>query len=45
MSGILQGLISRFDKGERHDDNHLFSIAKALGVSIEDLFKVIESED
>jgi transcriptional regulator with XRE-family HTH domain len=43
-SGVPQGSISRFDKNERHVDSHVFSIARALGVSVEDLFEVIEEE-
>jgi len=42
MTGIPQASISRFDKNEQHLDWHLFSIAKALGVSVADLFKVEE---
>lgn len=38
MSGIPQGTISRFDRNSRHEASHLFSIAKALGVRIEQLF-------
>lgn len=39
-SGVPQGSISRFDKNSRHEASHLFSIARALGVSVEDLFEV-----
>jgi transcriptional regulator with XRE-family HTH domain len=42
MSGVPQGSISRFDKNTRHDDEHLFSISKALGVPIDKLFVVEE---
>lgn len=38
LTGVPQGSISRFDKNERHVDWHVFAIAKALDVSIEDLF-------
>ncbi|NOJ73577.1 helix-turn-helix transcriptional regulator [Paenibacillus alvei] len=42
MSGVPQGSISRFDKNSRHEDAHLFAIARALGLSVEDLFHVSE---
>lgn len=38
LSGVPQGSISRFDKNSRHESSHLFSIAKSLGVSVEELF-------
>jgi transcriptional regulator with XRE-family HTH domain len=38
MSGVPQGSISRFDKNSRHEAAHLFAIARALNVAIEDLF-------
>ena len=38
-SGVPQGSISRFDKNNRHDDSIVFSIARALDVSVEDLFE------
>jgi len=44
MSGVPQGTISRFDKNNRHEAAHLFTIARALGVQIEDLFEVEEEE-
>jgi transcriptional regulator with XRE-family HTH domain len=40
LSGVPQGSISRFDKNSRHEAAHLFSIARALGVAIEELFTV-----
>lgn len=40
MSGVPQGSISRFDKNERHVDWHVFAIARALEVSVEDLFEI-----
>jgi transcriptional regulator with XRE-family HTH domain len=40
MSGVPQGSISRFDRNEKHLDWHVFAIAKALDVAIEDLFEV-----
>jgi transcriptional regulator with XRE-family HTH domain len=43
-SGVPQGTISRFDKNSRHEASHLFSIARALGVSVEDLFEVVHQE-
>ena len=39
MTGISQGVISRFDRNKQHVDVHLFSIANALNVKIEDLFE------
>jgi transcriptional regulator with XRE-family HTH domain len=42
MTGIPQASISRFDKNEQHLDWHLFSIAKALNLCIEDLFEIEE---
>ena len=44
MSGVPQGSISRFDKNNRHEDAHLFAIARALGVSVEELFSVSVDE-
>lgn len=41
LSGVPQGSISRFDKNDRHVDAHIFAIAKALDVNVEDLFEVI----
>ena len=38
MTGISQGAISRFDRNKQHVDTHLFMIADALDVRIEDLF-------
>jgi transcriptional regulator with XRE-family HTH domain len=42
LSGVPQGSISRFDKNSRHESAHLFSISRALGVTIEALFRVEE---
>lgn len=42
MTAVPQGSISRFDKNERHVDWHLFAIARALDVNVEDLFEVEE---
>ncbi|MFD1267586.1 helix-turn-helix domain-containing protein [Paenibacillus motobuensis] len=44
MSGVPQPSISRFDKNTRHEAVHLFAISCALGVSIEELFRVDDSE-
>lgn len=44
-SGVPQGSISRFDKNSRHEASHLFSIAWALGVSVEDLFEVVHQSE
>lgn len=42
LTGIPQGTISRFDRNDRHDASYLFTIAKALEISIEDLFRIVE---
>jgi putative transcriptional regulator len=42
MSGVPQGSISRFDRNDRHVDAHVFAIAKALDVRVEDLFEVTD---
>lgn len=42
MSGVPQGSISRFDNNSRHEAAHLFAIARALGITVEDLFTVEE---
>ncbi|MDN0190939.1 helix-turn-helix transcriptional regulator [Bacillus stercoris] len=39
-SGVPQGSISRFDKNSRHEDWHVFSIAKALEVEVDELFEI-----
>ncbi|MCP3025393.1 helix-turn-helix transcriptional regulator [Halobacillus sp. A5] len=44
MSGVTQGSISRFDNKTRHEASHLFSIAKALNLKIEDLFEYDEDK-
>jgi transcriptional regulator with XRE-family HTH domain len=44
MAGIPQAAVSRFDKSMQHSDEHLFRISKALGLRIEDLFKVVEQK-
>lgn len=43
-SGVPQGSISRFDKNSRHEDWHVFSIAKALGVGVDELFEIEDAE-
>jgi transcriptional regulator with XRE-family HTH domain len=40
LSGVPQGTISKFDKNKQHTDWHLVAIAKALNISIDDLFEV-----
>lgn len=42
--GITQASISRFDRNKQHLDTHLVLISKALGLSIEDLFEIEETE-
>ncbi|MEH7320760.1 transcriptional regulator [Priestia megaterium] len=42
MTGVPQSSISRFDRNTQHIDWHLFKIAKALEISIENLFEVEE---
>ncbi|MEB4593924.1 helix-turn-helix domain-containing protein [Bacillus amyloliquefaciens] len=44
LSNVPQSAISRFDKSEQHKDSHLFSISKALNLSIEELFYVEETK-
>lgn len=43
-SGVPQPSISRFDKNTRHEAVHLFALSRALGLSIEELFRVEETE-
>lgn len=40
ITGIPQGSISRFDKNEFFKAHHLFVLSRALGVNIEDLFRI-----
>ncbi|WP_394557410.1 helix-turn-helix domain-containing protein [Priestia aryabhattai] len=42
MTGIPQPSISRFDRNIQHLDWHVFTIAKALEVTVEDLFEIEE---
>lgn len=45
-TGIPQGSISRFDKIERHTDEHIFAIMAVLECSYEDLFEsLVEFEE
>jgi transcriptional regulator with XRE-family HTH domain len=44
-AGVPQPYISRFDKSEQHNINNLFAVARALGISVEELFTVEEMED
>lgn len=41
---VPQGSISRFDSRTRHEASHIFSIAYALGVKVEDLFQIEKEE-
>ncbi|MDF2855741.1 MAG: hypothetical protein K0Q87_1592 [Neobacillus sp.] len=45
LSSVPQGTISRFDNQVKHPDNTLFRIARALNISVEDLFEVIDDAD
>ncbi|CAH1210316.1 hypothetical protein PAECIP111893_03197 [Paenibacillus plantiphilus] len=40
LSGVPQGSISRFDSNSRHEAAHMFAIARALGINVEELFTV-----
>ncbi|MCU6709426.1 helix-turn-helix domain-containing protein [Paenibacillus sp. J5C_2022] len=40
MTGVPQSAISRFDRNTQHSDVHVFAIAKALGVNVEELFEI-----
>ncbi len=42
MAGVTQAAVSRFSRNTRYEITHLFAIARALEVSIEDLFEVEE---
>ena len=42
ITGIPQGTISKFDRNKQHIDVHLFTIADALKIGVEDLFDVDE---
>ncbi|MBT2723068.1 helix-turn-helix transcriptional regulator [Bacillus sp. ISL-46] len=43
MTGIPQGTISRFDRSRQHMMSNLITIAKALDLSVEDLFEIEEA--
>lgn len=45
IAGIPQAAVSRFDKNVQYRIEHLFRISKALGISIEELFEVVEQEN
>lgn len=45
MANIPQSAVSRFDKNEQHKDIHLVSISKALGITMEELFDIIENKE
>jgi transcriptional regulator with XRE-family HTH domain len=45
LAKVNQPFISRFDKAEKYGIDHLISIARALGVTVEDLFIVEEIAD
>ncbi len=45
LSGVPQGSISRFDRNEKHQDWHVFAIARALQVSVEYLFEVSDQSE
>lgn len=40
LSNVPQSALSRFDKQQNHNDLHVFRIAKALNMSVEDLFEI-----
>lgn len=40
MSGVSIAAVNRFDKNVRHEDAHLFAIARALNLRVEELFEV-----
>lgn len=39
-TGISPSVLSRFDSQTSHKDEHVFLIVKALGITVEELFKV-----
>jgi transcriptional regulator with XRE-family HTH domain len=45
MSGVGQPKISLFDRKSLHKDSELVAISRALGISIEDLFEVVEDDN
>jgi transcriptional regulator with XRE-family HTH domain len=42
LSGVPQATISGFDRSKQHTDWHIVAISRALNISIEDLFHIIE---
>lgn len=45
LSKVNQPFISKFDSNENFNANNVFSIARALGVTIEELFEVVEVDN
>jgi putative transcriptional regulator len=45
LSKVNQPFISKFDSNENFNANNVFSIARALGVSVEELFIIEEIPD
>lgn len=41
---VPQAFISRFDRSENHNDSNIYSVAKALNLSIDDLFEEVMLE-
>ncbi|MDR0269607.1 helix-turn-helix transcriptional regulator [Paenibacillus sp.] len=44
-AGIPQAAVSRFDKNVQYRIEHLFRISRALNISIEELFEIIEEQE
>lgn len=44
-TGISRSAISRFDRSSQRNDDHLFTIAYALGVRAEELFELTIIEE
>lgn len=45
MAGVTEPVISRFDSQKRYDIDVLFSVSKALDVSVDELFVIEENKD
>ncbi|OMD66670.1 helix-turn-helix domain-containing protein [Paenibacillus odorifer] len=45
LAKVNQPFISKFDKTENYSITNLISIARALGVSVEDLFNIEETDE
>ena len=45
LVGVTEPTISRFDTQKRYDIDVLVSVSKALGVTIEELFKIEENKE